>query len=330
MAETIALTERLIYLRTVPVLRTLPPGVLMSVARTLTPRAFQKGDVLLREDELGASVFMMISGRARLSRKGVSLGVLEAPNAVGFLPLLAHVSDGFQVVADAPTRALEADADAIFELLEDQFDLMLVALQDVARLLSKELKRDPARIFGQPLPEPKEIPDRPLDVVERIFELRRMAPFRTSSIDALAVFSRSLVEERLEAGHLVWRSGDPSGETLLIVAGTLRVRDRDGAELGAAGAGTTVGGLESMAGHARWFDLYAESPTVILRGRTSSLLEVFEDNHDMARDFLAFTTATLIHIWDERVASGGPTESIIDDMRSLQIYGGGPHGPRAG
>jgi hypothetical protein len=93
------------------------------------------------------------------------------------------------------------------------------------------------------------------------------------------------------------------------------------------GPGTAVGGIESMAAHARWFDLVTSTPVVILRGTTRSLIEVMEDNHDMGRDFLAFTTKTLMAIWDERIAAGEPTDAIIRDMRSLRMYGSAPEKP---
>ena len=327
MADGVALTERLLFLRSVPLLRTLPAGVLNSVARTMVARAFARGEVLLREDEPGTSVHILTTGRVRLSRKGVLIGTLEAPNAVGFLPLMARMTDGFEVLAEAPTRTLEADADSVFELLEEQFDLLLYALRDTARLLSNELRRRPGRVFGEPSTEHVVLPARPLDVVERIFALRRMAPFRKVSIDALAVLSRSFLEERVGAGHVFWRSGDPSGDTLLILSGMLRVRDREGRDLGGMGPGTAVGGIESMAAHARWFDLVTVTPVVILRGTTRSLIEVMEDNHDMGRDFLAFTTKTLMAIWDERIAAGEPTDAIIRDMRSLRMYGAVPEKP---
>jgi CRP-like cAMP-binding protein len=319
--NNIAITERVLFLRTIPMLRELPAGELASIARSLRAHSFAKGDVVVREDEPASAVHMITSGAFEMSRKGHSYGVIHAPNAIGFLPLMARMADGFKVVAHGPTRTLEADADAVYELLEEQFDLLIHVMRDTAHMLLLELQRTPHILFQhmQQAAASIAIPSRPLDVVERIFLLRRMTPFRATSIDALALLSRSFVEQRFAAGETLWRAGDPSGAVVVLVAGKLEALVRKGDEVTRFDPGATVGGIESMAGEPRWFDLVTKTPAVILRGRSSGLIEVFEDNHDMARDFLAMSANALVAIWDARTLSGDPPTGALEQLRFLQV-----------
>jgi CRP-like cAMP-binding protein len=42
-----------------------------------------------------------------------------------------------------------------------------------------------------------------------------------------------------------------------------------------------------LAGAPRWFDAVAATPIIALRGYREALLDVLEDHHDMAMDYLA-------------------------------------------
>ena len=56
------LTERIIRLKGVPTLGALPPSALASLASSLRPVAFRRGEILLREDEPPSSFFLVSSG----------------------------------------------------------------------------------------------------------------------------------------------------------------------------------------------------------------------------------------------------------------------------
>lgn len=324
MAESTALTERILVLRSLPYFSSLPSAEVTSIARTMRPHVYAKGDVILKEEDPPRSVHVITSGTVGIWRRGHHFGSLGPPEAVGFMPLVARLPDQFGVIAETHVTTLEADADAVFELLEEQFELVITSMRDTAKRLLLEMQRGSKALLtrlGAPpvdvLPiERTDLFERPLDIVERIFFLRRMRPFRNSNIDALAVLSRSFEEVRVQPGETIWRIGDPSGTLLLVATGRLHTRDAQGNQLATFASSAVIGGFESMAGERRWYDLVADTPVMALRGKSDAMLEVFEDNHDMARDFLAMSTSTLMSLWDERIAAGDPPDSVLRGLLS--------------
>ncbi len=62
------LTERILRLRGVPVFQALPGADLAQIAESIRTRTFEKGDVLLREDEPPKSFFLLGTGTVTMRR----------------------------------------------------------------------------------------------------------------------------------------------------------------------------------------------------------------------------------------------------------------------
>ena len=151
-----------------------------------------------------------------------------------------------------------------------------------------------------------------LDLVERIFFIRQGPIFGRASINALAEVSRAMSEVQFEAGTPLWSDGDPSGWLLLLVDGTIRCTL--GRESFRFGPGMPPGGLESLAEWPRWYTAVTETPVRALHGHMETLLDVFEDNFEMASDYLAVVCKGLLDAL-ERLAEP-------DDEAELQrLYG---------
>src|SRR5436309_3342227 len=65
------LTERILRIRGVPTLRTLPATEIAQLARSMRSVTFKKGDVMLREDEPPRCFYLLMTGTATLARKMV-------------------------------------------------------------------------------------------------------------------------------------------------------------------------------------------------------------------------------------------------------------------
>jgi CRP-like cAMP-binding protein len=148
-----------------------------------------------------------------------------------------------------------------------------------------------------------------IDLVGRIFFLRRMAVFRRSSITALADMARAMAQVHFEPGAVLWREGEPSAGIFLVRSGFLRARGSSGVSF-RPGPGFPLGALEALAERPRWYEAVADTPVVALQGPMGVLVDVFEDHFDVAMDYLALIAQSSLRILDWTAARGeGPLAS---------------------
>jgi CRP-like cAMP-binding protein len=312
-ARTIGHVERILSLHKIPVLGTLPSSDLALVAEIARERFFAKGSVLFREGEPVQAVQVVVEGAVHISRKGRLVGHAGPGSAVGGIGVLARDEEGIQAVADDDTLTLEIGADALFELLEDQFSLFHHVLREVCLQMISVVSRFPAAIEQlPPLAPPVAHGAGDLDLVGRIMFLREAEIFARASIDALAELSRGMAEARFEAGQTVWTVGEPSGWVLVILEGSLSCTTAAGYRF-RLGPGTPPGGLEATADAPRWYTGVAETPILALHGRMEWVLDLFEDNFDMGMDYLAVLAKRLLELME--------TTSAPDEADLQLLYG---------
>ncbi len=298
-------TERILRLRTVPTLRTLPASVIAQLAASLRTVTFKRGDVLLHEDEPPRSFYLVTTGTVTLRRKGKRIGTVRAPGGVGFLAYMARQVGGTSAVAESYVETLEVQADAMDEVFEDHFAVLLGHIRWVAERLIAENKANTPPPFVPPVvPFDQLIGDGELGIVERIFLLRRMNAFTTANVNSISTLARKMVELRLPAGTVLWREGDPSHHSYFIVKGMLSLRWNEGKTTQQIGPGYVVGGAESLVGLPRWNQLTTEELVVALRGTREGLIDLFEDDHELALKFLSFMATLLVTIWDRKAEEG--------------------------
>jgi CRP-like cAMP-binding protein len=303
-AQAVAPLERLLHLKKLPALATLPSTELTAIAEYMTERFFPKGGLVYRDGEPIGAVYFLLEGEIAVRRRGRELGHMGPGSPVGGLGLFARDEEGVEATAVTDTLALELDADAILEIFEDRFPILLHVVQDSSRRLIDlvaSLGLDPGD--GAPALEPLPESKPELDLVERIFQLRRIPLFQKGNINALAELSRGLAQVRFEPRTLLWRAGEPSQSIFLILSGTVGVRVPPGGRGFRVGPGFPMGALEAVAETPRWYDAATETAVVALQGSEEGLLDLFEDNFEMAMDYLAVMSRWLLELL-ERFASG--------------------------
>jgi CRP-like cAMP-binding protein len=249
------LTERILRLRGVPTLRTLPANELAQVAVSLRPVAFRRGEVLLREDEPPRSFFLLNSGTVTLRRKGKRFGTVRGPGGVGFMSFLARHAGGTSAAAESFVEALEFQAEAMEEIFEDHFSVLLGKIRLVAQRLIEENKVTPPPPYVPPeVSFDSLIGDSALGIVERIFLVRRMRAFSEANVNSLATLVRKMVEVRPPAGEVLWKAGERAEHAYFVVKGVLDLIWNDGKSVQKIGPGYVVGGAESLAFLPRWND----------------------------------------------------------------------------
>ena len=305
---TVGTVERILSLKRIPMLAGLSPEDLAVVAEHGRERFFPKGTVLLREGEPIPALYAVLDGRVHVARQGRKLGHVTSAGFVGGAAMFARDPEGLSAVAETDTLALELEADATLEIFEDHFPILHHVLREVCRWLLDLVGRLPSARYGDIFPrfEAPLAPAGDLDLVERI--LAKRVPeqvVKQSSINALAELSRGMAEVSFPAGTRLWDEGEASGTGLLLVSGTIRCTARDGEAVFTTGPGAPLGAVESIAERARWYTATTETKVTALQGSVEGLIDVFEDNFDMAMDYLAVMARAQMRLLELRVSAPG-------------------------
>jgi CRP-like cAMP-binding protein len=316
-ARFVDLTERAIYLRSIPVAAELPPRVLHVIALALEERELSDGSPVMRAGEPVESLHLLTHGEIALRKGQVEVGRLKPPQSLGFLDILARSEGSYDAIAVGDVCSLELAADALFEIMEDHFSLLVATLRYAAERMLAEMQELPAQALGIP-PEtmPIAIPSRELDLVERVLILRNMAVFRRTNVNALSVLSEHMPEVRVPAGAALFDIGERPTFTVFVVQGAVRCTTEDGRSF-IYGPGTAVGGVESLAGKSRWYRAVAETDLVFLRGSADALLDMMEDNADLGRDFIAMLAMGLKAMIGRKLAAGAGAFETKRDVSGL-------------
>ena len=306
-APSTASVERILSLKKIPMLAGLSPEDLAAVADFGRERLFPKGSVLLRDGQPIPALYALLDGRVHLARKGRVLGHVTSGGFVGGAAMFARDPEGLGAVAETDTLAIELQADAALEIFEDHFPILQHVLREVCGWLIDLVAGLPSSLY-QDLFRGTLGPSAPaadLDLVQRILFLRGVPLFAQSSIDALAELSRGLSEAVFPPGARLWEQGDASGTMLLVVTGTIACAARGGEAPFVVGPGAPLGAVESMAERPRWHGAVTQTSVTALQGHVEGLLDVFEDNFDVAMDYLAVMARAQIRILEMRVSAPG-------------------------
>jgi CRP-like cAMP-binding protein len=311
--------ERLLYLKRIPVLAGLPASELLTIADAASERFFPKGSVVFREGDKASSMHFVVEGALAHDRQGRRLGVVGPGGGLGALPLLARATMESRAVAETDTLTLEIDADAVEEVLEDRFLIVQYLLRELSRQALELVRRhrlDPTLFFPE-LPVP--LPEREgLDLVDRLLLLRRMPVFGRTSITALAELARTMANVRYEPGTQLWQEGEPAQGMVMISNGRVQASGSGGVGF-EAGPGFPLGALEAIAQTPRWYAARAVTPVVALQAQPDVLVDLFEDNFEMAMDYLALVAATTLRIVAWRAEQDPGSAPELEDWSSPDV-----------
>jgi CRP-like cAMP-binding protein len=310
-AGTIRVVERILHLRKLGMLANLPSLELAALAQNTRERTFAKGEPLFREGEVVSAVHLIVEGQVTATRHGTVLGRFGPGTALGGLAILARDHNGLRAVAETRTFVLTLEREALLEVCEDHFRVVQEMLSYICRSFIEFQSGAWPAIGEVTRPRPDlHAAEGEMDFVERILLLRSMRPFARASINALAELSRSLTEVRFGAGVPLWQQDDAARYLLLVVSGSISCSRRDRPEVVRVGRGIALGAAEAMAEVPRWYAAVTETPVVALHAPVEPLVDVFEDNFEMAMDYLGFLAQLLLREVDreaaEREGAGGP------------------------
>jgi CRP-like cAMP-binding protein len=197
--------------------------------------------------------------------------------------------------------ALEFEEDAFHDILEDNFTILHNLIRRMAKRTLAVRRQIPSGTYLAPLEGVLRVPNRPLNLVERIVLVRRPgSPFESASLEAISQLARQTPEVRFDAGQTLWKSGDRSEYALILISGTVSCTTQWGISRFRAGPGQPLGNVERLSGEPRWFTAVAETPVVAMRSDTEALLDILEDHFGMALSLVRAMAENLIRIRREQ------------------------------
>lgn len=311
------LTERMLHIRQIPVGAMMPAPVLRVLAEHLRERTFADGTRIVRSGEPIEGLYMLTEGGVALSREGTSLGELIAPQTLGFLGILARQDGPYDATAKGEVQAFELETDTLLELFEDHFELLSATLRYLAERIYFDMQDLPQEALGIPAADLGPVPDRPLDIVERVLMLRASSGFTKASVNVLAIMARQMDEVRARPGRTFWNVGDAADRVLYLLKGTVLCRTADGREF-RYGPGTGAGGVEALANKPRWYSVTAETDVVGLLGHSDQLNDIFENHFRMAMDFISMLARAELGLLARRATLGQKPLAALRDVTRLR------------
>jgi len=319
--RTFTIFEKMLYLRrgrlsALP--SAVPTGQLSIVADQMRNRTFKSGAVIMREGEAPLAAYSLVRGRIRVSRRGQVLGDVEPGAAVGVGAIVSRDALGLGAVAVTDVLALELDRERLVDIFEDHFPLLLEAIREVARQHLDRIRKLTEVPDQLPVIHPERSLLKRLDFVERLLLLKMPeGPFERSSVAALAEIAERTRHWSIEAGTTLWREGEPAGTSCLIVNGSIRCSlSRDGRPVEFRAGSTAIGALEAIAGLRRWHDAVADTRADVLETKVTDLIDVFEDNVEMAMDFLAWVSGAALALIE---TAFGPGPELLDFLTRSSV-----------
>jgi CRP-like cAMP-binding protein len=296
-SEQAATYARILSFKRAPFLRGLPTAELAVVAEQARERYFPKGRLLLREGERVPAVYFVVDGQVHVARRGRHLSLRGPGDGIGSLAFFARDPQGIEARAETDVVAYELDGDALLEIFEEHYEILHHTLGGIARSGLDLLASAPLSVLAPLLPTFEAPPiSREPDLVERILVLRRgTGPFNRASINALAELSQGMAHVSYPSGVRLWELGEPSGSLLLVLGGSVRLTMAGGAQF-TVGPGFPLGSMESVAERPRWFAAETVTRLEALLGNAEGMFDVFEDNPEIALDYLAMISHTILGI----------------------------------
>ena len=105
--------ERVLHLKQLPIIGTLPASELGLVADRMHECFYKKGGWLMREGEPARAFAAVLDGTLHVTRGGRPIGHTRPGGVVGGFAILARDPRGLSVQAETDTLVLEVEADGI-------------------------------------------------------------------------------------------------------------------------------------------------------------------------------------------------------------------------
>jgi len=128
------------FLKYVPIFMELPEATLEKIELVGSRRNFQKDQIILLEEEVGSALFMIVTGKVKVSRSSsdgreVILTILSESDFFGEMAILDGLTRSATVTATEPTELFMIQRKDFLELLKTYPEISISLLQELTKRL---------------------------------------------------------------------------------------------------------------------------------------------------------------------------------------------------
>lgn len=138
---TVALMDRVLFLRKVPLFAALDPADLQQVARIATEKAFVDGEVIARQGDVGDALYVVLSGAVKVEQEGREVARRGPGDAIGEMSIVAAVPRIATLVVAGDTRTLRLSRLEFETMLRDRPETALGVIRVLAARLTEATAR---------------------------------------------------------------------------------------------------------------------------------------------------------------------------------------------
>lgn len=290
--------QKILEMRSLTIFRHAPAPVIGGAAALLQDREYRKNERVQETGALVPEILFLRDGRVLVDRPEGALELM-APAHLGLYYALSQVPSQATVTTTTDVRAFTLDVNDLFDLFEDHFPLLRSAIREVARqgLAENHGRLEMQIAFAKS--RQKSIGQKvDLDLVDRLVFLRRLFGFPHVSVDAVASVARQMKIKTFAPGQRIWKRGEAAIDLTIVIQGTVEcIADHERIVLEGGGP---LGGIETFAQSARWYDLVAKTETRALVTSYDAVVDMFEEHVDMGVDLLRSLSATVLGLRQQR------------------------------
>jgi CRP/FNR family transcriptional regulator, cyclic AMP receptor protein len=125
--------ESVVALKGVPLFSDLPKRALQRLAKESDELSFGPGERLVEEGRLGETLFVVIQGKAKVTRRGRRVGSVVPGDFFGELSTIDGGPRTATVEAETPMRVLRLFRSTLRKLLHDEPELSIKILDGIVR-----------------------------------------------------------------------------------------------------------------------------------------------------------------------------------------------------
>jgi len=115
--------ERVLFLKQIDLFRSIPGEYLAEIARITREIAFNNGEVLMQEGDLGDYLYLIVSGTVSVTVKGREVARLSQRDCVGEMAILDSEPRSATVTATQNVVALQIDRDDFYRIMHERTEI---------------------------------------------------------------------------------------------------------------------------------------------------------------------------------------------------------------
>jgi HEAT repeat protein len=128
--------EKIVILKTTPVFEKIPSEDLAALARVSTEERYADGERIFAEGDHGDSLYVVIRGKVRITKRGEPIATLGAGEAFGEMAVLDAAPRSGDATCEGDTEVLRMGSEEFYEILHEQVELA----EGIIRMLVRRLR----------------------------------------------------------------------------------------------------------------------------------------------------------------------------------------------